>query len=35
MASIGDAAVLTARAARGWRPWYRIFPAADTDGFVP
>ena len=34
MASTGDAAVITARTAEGWRPWYVIYPAFRTSGFV-
>jgi hypothetical protein len=34
MASTADAAVFTARTERQWRPWYIVYPAFGTSGFI-
>jgi hypothetical protein len=34
MASTADAVALTALTGRGWLPWYLIYPAFGTSGFV-
>lgn len=34
MASTAAAAVFVARTAAGWQPWYIVFPAAGTHGFL-